>query len=293
VPSGGSRCSLATVKAAAAMIRRFSISGGKKSMPDEQIPALVAEAPQTVEAPAEGTIPEAPAPVTAAAAPSTKPDISSLLNDAETRKLLFAHPDMAKELDHRVKSTRKADIDREVEARLAAVESARTQRDIESELAAFVKEYPDHPLAQKVKPVMDATSAQQREIAMANDISRQAGKAWKDRLVMELADFNELTEEDKKYLDPFDVPRFPSNGAFVKEWVNRAAKNLVEKELAKRLPSEVEARVQERLGELRGTERGPATLPNGSGSYDDAAFLKLYAAGDSNDHKRARQLTGV
>lgn len=267
-------------------------------MPDEFSPASVTEAPQVTAVETPAALTEAPAQTATTEAPeSTKPDYKSLAEqlarDPEGRKYLLEHPEIKGELDHRVKSVRRADVDREVEQRLAAIEAQRTQRDLESELATFVKEYPEHPLAQKVKPVLDAQSAAEQRNHMQVDIVRQAGNAWKGALVNEVKADDALTDEDKAFLDPFNVERFASNAAFVKEWRQRAATNEAKKEIAKLLPSEREAIKQQVLAELRGESPSPANLPQGSAATSDAAFLDAYGRGDVSDHARAKRLLGM
>ena len=77
---------------------------------DEGTPAAVAEAPQ--QAQVEQQAPEAP--VTPSAAPeapvASKPDISTIAEDAELRKQLLDHPSLKKEIEHRARSIREADV---------------------------------------------------------------------------------------------------------------------------------------------------------------------------------------
>lgn len=253
-------------------------------MSDESSPAVVdvASPEVTTAAPASTETPAPVATETPAAAP-TKPDF---------RTLLDSDPDLRKDYEHRVASEagRRAKTEREAWQREESARiAAEQQRDLETRLARLVQEDPEHPLAQQLRPVLDANERQRREVDMRQQTAKQAGAWWLDMLTAQVQAHPDLSDEQKAELNPRNT-KFNTPDDFFRARDEAIVSARLEREIAKRLPTEVEARVQERLGQLRAGEQTPANLPPGAASSDDKQFLVDYGEGRSSDHARARRL---
>lgn len=286
-------------------------------------PAAVADAPPPEPAP-ESPAPTAPA--TAAATVATEPDYESLLSDdkkrealidrllktPDGRKQLLGHPDLTKEVDHRARSVRDADIQSRIQAALSA-ERTRNEAENATRLKAqeetrkieeqrrLIEEDPTSPLAQHLKPQLaqrerDLLFAEARQAAaqeilptLRENLHREAGNYWLDMLKAQVQADDSLTDEERAGLDPRGQ-QWKTPDEFFKAWLKASTDRrarIIAKELAK---VEAKAMVEEQLAQGREKATMPPALPAGDGALSDKDFMAEFAAGKNNDFARAQRL---
>jgi len=242
-----------------------------------------------------------------------EPDLDSLLSKPETLEKLLGHDRAKKEIEHRAKSIREADVERRAEEKANArlqqwqAEQSPRQREIQEQTERQVigrikqrfEDDPTDPLAQE----LSGWATQKSQELQAAETARQAQRQQLDtqrilgeaygtvgRQVFEaLTNKFKIEDADAAALDPRKFPSFMDWFTAAVDTVGERKGKALAKELAK---VEAEAIVQQRLGELRGNEPTPATLPNGASARADSDFLAEFAAGKNQDFKRARQLLG-
>ena len=260
-----------------------------------------ATTPVTTEAANDGQSGE-PASPTASSQPTppapAQPDLATLLSDAELRRELFKHPEVAKELDHRASSEagRRVQAERErwqqQETYRQAQEAARQER----ERLAQMDEYEAGVYAKQQWAQQDAEEALQ---ARLKPLQREAELRYLSETgeqvfgtVETLAQEAGATPDEMAQLAPSNYPSLPDyiKGA-IKFLGTREGKRLA-KDMAK---TEAAAIVEERLGEQRGQTTSPTVMPPGEGAMTDSDFLAqfpLIVHPTKADYERARRLTG-
>lgn len=287
---------------------------------NDPVAALLDPAPMATETPSttEPASTEAPAQVSEvkepeAPAAKAEPDYDSLLANEEVVNKLLQH----EKAQQRIKSVRQADIDRIAQER--ATEIVRRERERidaeakerlrraddarrDDELWKEIEEDPTSPLAQRLRPELEARrSARQSEAAQEAALEKlipqvmpslqkramtEAGRYWMGVLDGYVKEADGLTDEQRTQFDPRDE-KWTSPLEFVKALSQASAKSLAEAEIKRRLPVEVEAEIVKRNGVKRAEEPAPVVLPPGGKAGSDGEFLSAYASGNSTDHGRA------
>ncbi|MDO8673202.1 MAG: hypothetical protein Q7O66_17490 [Dehalococcoidia bacterium] len=278
-------------------------------------------APSTTEATATDSSPESTADSTQAAAPektSSEPDYKEatekFLATPEGRKYLLEHAEIKKEIDHRSKSVREADIDRRAtekaaeivrqnNARLEEQAQARLrqaqQEQSDSELWREIEDDPTSPLAQRLRPELEArksarqTAAAEEQVMqrLAPTLQQRAEVSANQRLIAMLTDAIQqdpsLSDDDRAELNPLN-PKYTDHLSFLSAWRDLSSGRQA-KELAKTLAkTEAAAMLATERATNRQQEKAPVTLPPGEGGLTDEQFMADYGAGKSNN--TARQL---
>lgn len=243
-----------------------------------------------------------------AAPKSDKLDIDTLLQNEAYRKelrakMLESDPDLKREIEHRARSARKADVEREAQALYQAYvqqqEAERAQEKQEAALRAKLEADPYDLGTQHLEEVKGQLSEleKQKEGRRQQALLYEAQHAVAPQLFETLTerDFQRLvgqtadcTDEEKRELH-WRNPKYITR----EEWIDAVADARANKKAAKllkaKLPSEVEARVMERLGADRDQTTGVPQLPQGAGSASDSEFMARVASG--GDYDKARMIS--
>jgi fused signal recognition particle receptor len=246
--------------------------------PAEAAPVVDAE----TQAPAAPSEPQsAPESQPSQQAPA-QPDWDALLNDDARRRELLKHPALKEELEHRLRSTREADIETRVQQRLAEQQRLREAEEAERKLL----EMDSYELGEKVKQERQQTRSRAEIEAQLRQQALTDALAFSGRALYGVAQKAGLSDEQLQKVNP---QQYRSLEEWGEALVDTLAELRAEKRLKERLPKEVEAAVQERLGAQRESSEAPVGLPAG-GSNDDKAFLDAYGRGEVHDHARARRI---
>lgn len=223
--------------------------------------AAPAEAPQTAAAPEQASAQPA--------AQSPEPNWDAYLSDEATRRRLLEHPTLKKELEHRVKSTREADVEARVSARLAEREA---QRQAEAE-AARIQQMDSYELGELTKAQKAEQAQRQRLLGEVGPQAYQqayqkamAGiaRAWSKEGLSDQAAMDVLAKVDRTS---------PTAAEDAIEALNDyLAEHRAEKRLKDRLPKEMEAKWEGFLAAKRDKEESPPTLPQ------SGAGARIYSA---------------
>ena len=236
---------------------------------DEGTPAAVAEAPQ--QAQVEQQAPEAP--VTPSAAPeapvASKPDISTIAEDAELRKQLLDHPSLKKEIEHRAKSIREADVQLRVQQ---AIEAERQKTFVEAERQRIAN-MDDVELGEHTRQQWKQQEVQQQ--AMAQSMAQMG------QMLLQTVQGLNLSDETKAELHPLN-PKFKSFQDFFTAVVDAQS----QQQARKLAQPEAKAMIADKVAELMAQQNGPVSLSPASGmpkrSYTtseiDAMSLDQYRA---------------
>lgn len=270
-----------------------------QSVPAEGIDSTAASAvatiPESSEAPNEA-LGNDTASVATAEKPSTstsqKPDLASLLSDPDYRRELFKYPDIQKEIEHRASSEAGRRAQQHFD-RLMQQQTQQAAQEAERQRILAMDEY-DIGLEQKQR-LTQQLDAQERERQLqpykqqmeTEYLKQTAGQVFD--AVFSLAHEAGAAPEELAKLDP---TQYLSLGDYIKGSIKFLASKegkKLSKEMAK---IEGEAIAEERLHEGRIKASGPTVLPAAGGAQSDADFLAAYAAGTTNDHKRAMQVLG-
>jgi hypothetical protein len=220
--------------------------------PATAAPASPAATP--AEAPSTQTAPEQVA-AQPAEQSQPEPNWDAYLRDPEHRKRVLEHDEVKREFDHRLKSTREADIEARVNARLAE-QQARQQAEAE------------------IRRLQEMDSFELGELTK----QQQAERLQRERLTHELAP--QLTQQgyqkamtgiakawQKEGIPDQEAVAIVSKAATPEDAIDalndRLAEVRAEKKLKERLPKELDARYEEFLASKREKETSVPTLPQG------------------------------
>lgn len=255
----------------------------------------MADEPQLAPDSTQGALPQDSPESTAApttAPPVPEPDLDQLLQDESFVARVVEHQRVKKEIEHRAKSIRDADVELRVQSRLSQLraqdEAASNRKRAQDEAAREreqIKGMDEYELGVKVK----SEQAKAEEDARAEAIGlAKVGQTLYDIVMSD----SSLTDQERMDLHPLNN-RFTTFQDFWNAAVSTVSKKQADK-LAKELAKvEAEALYKERMAATREAAPSPAVLPPGGSVSDDKSFLAAYARGESNDHARARKLTNV
>lgn len=263
--------------------------------------------PQVTTPSTNGAETTAPLSVPSEAPKTAEPDWETLISREDVVERLLQHP----KAQQRLRTIRQADIDRQANEKADGILRQRDaeyakQRETEKHIASLrdelriIDEDPTHPLAQQRRPQIVDELEKHQSAAVRQQVAREllpslqdqavsyAGQQWLDMLAQWVQSDESLTDDEKVALNPRD-PKFKTPNEFktalFKAVISREAQKLA-KEIAK---IEVEALLQQRLGQERSKQGGVAHLPQGEPAQDDSAFMADYGIGKSNNTARQIQ----
>ncbi len=256
---------------------------------------------ETVETPATATATAVAEPASTPVEPSkdapAKPDIETLLQDPEYRKELLKHPEIARELEHRLSSERgriKADYDRREQERQQQQERQKARAELDhletmDDYDAGVKAKQEAAAKKQELDKQEAEEALQARLQPLHDdlqvnLLRRTGQEVYGT-VYELAKEAGASDEELTQLNPHN---YGSLGEYVKGAIKfmatREGKNLA-KDMAK---VEAKAMLEEQAAAARDNTPAPEILPPSEPGMSDSEFAAAYAAGTNTN--TARQL---
>lgn len=229
-----------------------------------------------------------------------QPDWDSLLQreDVPWDRLAQAEP-VRREVEHRARSIREADIQARVSRERAEWERQRfmeeEQRRAEEERRR-VLEMDEYELGAHTKQRLQQEELErnalerlrpQFESQLRPAIATEIGQIFYSGLMRGV----EVTPEEMAKLSPSNFP--DDVASQIESLRDLVAEKKARVMIAKILPAEIEAAVNERLAKERREYKGPANLGPAEATTGDREFIDQFVRGESNDFERARRLTGL
>ncbi|MDO8673048.1 MAG: hypothetical protein Q7O66_16695 [Dehalococcoidia bacterium] len=222
-----------------------------------------------------------------------KPDLATLLTDPETRKELWNHPEVKKELEHRVSSERgrvKADLERQVAAQqadwqrqqAAFQDRARLSQMDEVELGEeFKRRLAAQDYDAAIQSQLQARLAPMRD-QMEVGLMRMAGEELFGA-ALELAQEAGASEEEITQLNPQNYPSLREYAKGMAKFFGTKEGKKLAKDMAK---TEAKAMLEEQAAAEREKTPGPANLSAADPAMGDTEFAAAYGTGKTNDTAR-------